>query len=143
MMNDIFRDLIAEGVVCVYLNNILICTKIQEEHRYIVCLVLEWLCQHQLYLKPEKCKFEQQKVEYLGAIISENQVEMDPLKVRGIAEWPTLMNVSDIRKFCSFANYEQRFIKDFSAVCKPLDQLTDSVPWQWGDEEQHVFQELK
>ena len=59
MMNDIFRNLIAKGVVCVYLDNILIFTKTQEEHHRIVCLVLEQLCQHQLYLKPEKCEFEQ------------------------------------------------------------------------------------
>ena len=59
MMNNIFHDLIAEGVVCVYLNDILIFTKTREEHRRIVCLVLEWLHQHQLYLKPEKCEFEQ------------------------------------------------------------------------------------
>ena len=62
------------------------------------------------------------------AIISEKQVEMDLVKVRGIAEWPTLMNVPDVWKFHSFTNYYQCFIKDFSAVCKPLDQLMSNVP---------------
>ncbi|KAG5730194.1 hypothetical protein E4T56_gene11684 [Termitomyces sp. T112] len=70
MMNNIFQDLIAEGVVCVYLNDILIYTKMLEEHHQITCLVLEHLHQHQLYLKPEK------------------SAEMDPVKVAGVAEWP-------------------------------------------------------
>ena len=59
MMNNIFCNLIVEGEVCMYLDNILIFTKTLEEHCCIVCLVLEQLHQHQLYLKPEKCKFEQ------------------------------------------------------------------------------------
>ena len=59
MMNNIFHDLIIEEVVCVYLDNILIFTKTQEEHCHILHLVLECLCQHWLYLKPEEYKFEQ------------------------------------------------------------------------------------
>ena len=84
MMNDIFQDLITEGVVCVYLNDILIFTKTIEEHHRITHIVLERLCEHWLYLKPEKCEFEKTKIEYLGLIISEGQVEMDPVKVAGV-----------------------------------------------------------
>ena len=86
-MNNIFHDLIAEGVVCVYLDNILIFTKTLE-HCCIVCLVLEQLCQHQLYLKPKKCKFKQIWVEYLRLIILHRIVEMDSVKVARVAEWP-------------------------------------------------------
>ncbi|KAG5719807.1 hypothetical protein E4T56_gene7203 [Termitomyces sp. T112] len=70
MMNNIFQDLIAEGVVCVYFNNILIYTKMLEEHHWITCLVLECLCQHQLYLKPEKT------------------AEMNLVRVADVVEWP-------------------------------------------------------
>ena len=86
MMNNIFCDLIAEGVVCVYLDDILILAKTLEEHRCIVCLVLECLHQHQLYLKPEKCEFEQTQVEYLGLIILHGTAEMDPVKVAGVTD---------------------------------------------------------
>ena len=65
MMNDIFPDLIVEGVVRLYLNDILIYTKTLKEHHWITCIILERLCQHQLYLKYKKCKFKQTKVEYL------------------------------------------------------------------------------
>ena len=84
MMNDIFHDLITEGVVCVYLDNILIFTKTLEEHHRVTHLVLECLREYKLFLKPEKCEFERTRIEYLGLIISEGQVEMDPVKVAGV-----------------------------------------------------------
>ena len=90
MMNDIFHDLIVEGVVCVYLNNILIFTKTLKEHHHIVCLVLEQLCHYQLYLRPKKCKFEQTQVKYLELIILHRTVEIDLVKVAGVADWSAL-----------------------------------------------------
>jgi len=57
MMNDIFRTLIAEGIIVVYLNNILIFTKTEEEHKQAVWRVLEILVEHKLFLHPEKCEF--------------------------------------------------------------------------------------
>ncbi|KAF8625280.1 hypothetical protein AX17_006890 [Amanita inopinata Kibby_2008] len=92
MMNDIFRDLISEGTVCVYLDDILIFTHTCEEHRQVTRLVLQRLQEHRLYLKQEKCEFERTRVEYLGLIISEGHVEMDPVKIAGVAEWPTPRN---------------------------------------------------
>jgi len=72
MMNDIFTDMISEGVVVVYLDDILIFTKDLEEHRQITHQVLGRLAEHQLYLRPEKCEFEKTWIEYLGLVISEN-----------------------------------------------------------------------
>jgi hypothetical protein len=69
MMNEIFQDLITEGVVSVYLNDILIFINSMEEHRWITRLVLDRMREHKLYLWPEKCKFEQTRIEYLGVII--------------------------------------------------------------------------
>src|SRR6266487_5802565 len=80
MMNKIFQDLIMEGVVSIYLDDILIFTKTFQEHHRITRLVLERLRQHHLYLKPEKCEFERTRIEYLGLIISEEKAEMDPIK---------------------------------------------------------------
>ena len=74
MMNGIFEDLISEGKVIVYLDDILIFTETLEEHREVVKKVVELLHMHNLFLKPEKCKFEQTEVEYLGVIISHNSV---------------------------------------------------------------------
>jgi hypothetical protein len=97
MMNEIFQDLIMEGVVCVYIDNILIYTRTLEEHRHISWLVMEWLWKHKLYLWLDKCEFEQTQIEYLGLIISKGQAEMDPVKVAGVVDCPN----PRARKRCS------------------------------------------
>jgi len=82
MMNDVFRTVIAEGIVVVYLDDILIFTKTEEEHEWTVRRVLEILMEHKLFLHPEKCAFHQKQIEYLGLVISENKVTMDSVKPR-------------------------------------------------------------
>ena len=78
-MNDIFWNLIVEGIVVVYLDNILIFTKTKEEHAQVVWQVLQVLKENKLFLCPEKCEFYKQWIEYLGLVILENEVFMDPV----------------------------------------------------------------
>jgi hypothetical protein len=96
MINEIFQDLITKGIVSVYLNDILIFTNSLEEHRRITCLVLDCMRDHKLYLRPEKCEFEKTRIEYLSVIISHNKVEMDPVKIAGVADWPTPSNKKEV-----------------------------------------------
>jgi hypothetical protein len=105
MMNEIFQDLITEGVVSVYLNDILIFTNLLEEHCRITCLVLDCMHEHKLYLRPEKCEFEKVRIEYLSIIISHNKVEMDPVKIAGVADWPTPSNKEEVQSFIGFINF--------------------------------------
>jgi hypothetical protein len=105
MMNKIFQDLITEGVVSMYLNDILIFTNSLEEHQWITCLVLDRMREHKLYLRPEKCEFEKVRIEYLGIIISHNKVEMDLVKIAGVADWPTPSNKKEVQSFVSFFNF--------------------------------------
>ena len=86
MINDVFRTVIAEGIVVVYLDNILIFTKMEEEHERAVRRVLEILTEHKLFLCLEKYEFHQKQIEYLGLVISENKVVMDPVKVARVHE---------------------------------------------------------
>jgi len=86
MMNDIFQNLIAEGIVVVYLDNILIFTKTEEEHAQAVRRVLQILKENKLFLHLEKCEFCKQQIEYLGLVISENKVSIDLVKVTGVWE---------------------------------------------------------
>jgi len=84
------------------------------------------LKENKLFLCLEKCEFYKQRIEYLGLVIWEKKVSMDPVKVVGVREWPTLENKTDIQAFLGFVNFYQRFIWDFSAKARPLFDLTYS-----------------
>jgi len=110
MMNDVFRTIIAEGIVVVYLDNILIFTKTEEKHERVVQRVLEILTEHKLFLYPEKCEFHWKQIEYLGVVISENKVAIDPVKVARVCEWPIPENQTDVQAFIEFINFYHCFI---------------------------------
>jgi hypothetical protein len=144
MMNEIFQDLITEGVVSVYLNNILIFTNSLEEHHQITRLVLDHMHEHKLYLRPEKCEFEKTKIEYLGVIISHNKVEMDPVKITGVADWLMPSNEKEVQSFVSLVNFYRRFIPDFSHHAHALFDLTmKDVRCIWGLPQEDSFMKLK
>jgi len=144
MMNDVFRTVIAEGIVVVYLDDILIFTKTEEEHEQAVQRVLEILAEHKLFLRPEKYEFHRKQIEYLRLVISENKVAMDPVKVVGVCEWPVPENWTDVQAFIGFINFYRRFIQDFSTIARPLFDLTHSdQAWNWGTKEQEAFECLK
>src|SRR5882724_4747367 len=145
MMNNIFKELIDEGVVTIYMDNILIFGgHTREQHHKIVVQVLDILHKHCLYLKAEKCTFEQPTVEYLSLNLSEGHMEMDPVKVAGVQDWPTPRNVTEVQSFVGFVNFYRHFIQDFSHIAKPLHKLTKvGEEWRWANEEQASFEELK
>ena len=88
MMNVIFAEEIAEGQLIVYMDDILIATKDNIQfHEKCIHRMLEKLKKHDLYLKPEKCAFKQHKIEFLGVILENGTVQMDPAKARGVADW--------------------------------------------------------
>ena len=88
MMNFIFRELINEGYVTIYMDDILIHMPNDVQlHRRVVNDVLRILADNNLYLKPQKCQFEATEVKYLGVIISEDHIAMDPVKVNGVKNW--------------------------------------------------------
>jgi len=86
MMNDIFQDLIAKGIMVVYLDDILIFTRTEEKHAKAIRQILQILQENKLFLCPEKCEFCKEQIEYLGLLISENEVSIDPVKIVGVRE---------------------------------------------------------
>jgi hypothetical protein len=105
-MNTEFIDLTATGKVIIYMDDILIATLDNiTEHQKLVHQVLERLRKLDLYLKPSKCVFETRKIEFLGVILENSTVTMDPVKITGVEEWKTPKNVKDICEFLRFCNF--------------------------------------
>jgi len=117
----------------------LIFTKTEKEHEQAVQRVLEILAEHKLFLRLEKYEFHRKQIEYLGLVISENKVAMDPVKVAGVHNWPIPENWTDVQAFIGFINFYRRFIRDFSTIARPLFDLTCSnKAWSWDTKEQEV-----
>jgi len=138
-MNNIFHDM-TNIFVIIYLNDILIFSKNLDEHKIHVQNVLEWLQEHNLHTKPEKCKFHTTSIEYLGIIITPEGVCMDPRKVQAILQWPEPRKVKELQSFLGFTNFYQWFINNYSGITKPLNSLLQgNTPWKWTEQCESVF----
>jgi RNase H-like domain found in reverse transcriptase len=99
---------------------------------------------HNLFLKPEKCTFEQPSIGFLSVWITQGKVQMDDTKVEKVHNWRTPTNVTEIHKFLGFTGYYHYFIKDYLKITRPLLQLTHlQTPWSWNREEQTAFETLQ
>jgi len=106
--------------------------------------MLDELEANDLYLKPEKCAFEQDKIEYLGVIVGKGRLHMDPKKLKGVADYPVPRNPTDIRAFLGLCSYYRYFIPHFSQITWPLLQLTRKTEaWHWDEPQHKAFEELK
>jgi len=142
-MNSIFADLADLGHLVVYLDDILLFHSTLHDLHELTHEVLRRLAKYDLYLKPEKCFFDQNSIEYLGVIVSEGNVRMDPAKVQGITQWPRPTKVKEIQSFLGFCNFYRRFIHDYSKIAHPLHQLTKrDTPFDWTVACQSAFDTL-
>jgi len=143
MMNKILRDLINEGKVAAFVDNVLVGTE-TEGHNEIVEEILRRLEKNDLYIKLEKCVWKARKIGFLGVIIGSNRIEMEAEKVNRVLSWPQPKNVKDIRKFLGLANYYRRFIKDFAQIARLINVLTQKdEKWRWEETQQKAFDGLK
>jgi len=122
-MNEILRDMINEGKVAAFVNDVLIGTETEEGHDEIVEEVLRRLEENDLYVKPEKCAWKVQKVNFLGVVMGQGKIKMKEDKVARVLNWPVPKMVRDIRKFLGLANYYRQFVKDFVRLARPLNNL--------------------
>jgi hypothetical protein len=143
LMNKVFMEYLNRFVV-VFIDDILIFSKVMEEHEEHLRLVLEKLRSNQLYAKFSKCEFWLTKVAFLGHVTSAGGVSVDPGKVKDVLNWMPPTTVSEIRSLLGLAGYYHRFIKDFSKIAKPMMKLLEkNKPFEWTKECQASFEELK
>jgi hypothetical protein len=144
MMNMILKPLIDQGVIQVYIDDILVYTSTHKENIAVMQETLQILEEHSLYLKREKCKFFMDELTYLGVVISGSGVCMDPEKVSAILDWPIPLLKTQVQCFLGICNFYQKFIKDFSKIAHPLHDLTKkSDNWAWNLKANGAFIALK
>ena len=94
-------------------------------------------------LKPSKCQFHRMETEYLGFIISQEGIKVDPVKTKAIRTWARPTRKKEIQSFQGFCNFYRRFIEGFSKIAKPLYQLTEKdKKWEFGEKQQQAFENL-
>ena len=137
----------------VYMDNIAIHTakhphETEEQHttchREYIHWMLDKLEEHDLYLKPEKCQFEKDEIEYLGVIVGKGHLQMSPKKLQGIADWSPPKNPTEVCSFLGFTGYYRYFVPNYSKIAQPLlDLIKKATPWHWGEAQHRAFEELK
>ncbi|GJU68618.1 ty3-gypsy retrotransposon protein [Tanacetum coccineum] len=148
LMNDVlscsfFFPYYLRKFVLVFFDYILIYSSTWQLHLEHLTMVLHCLQEHQLYAKLSKCSFGQQRIEYLGHIVTGAGVEMDPAKVTAVANWPIPTSVSQLRAFLGLTGYYRRFIKQYSSIAHPLTTLLQKNNFKWSHEGQSAFEKLK
>ncbi len=122
-MNDVLWNFLNDFCQ-VYLDDILIYSKMRKKHRDYVKLVLSWLCKAELQMNIRKCEFNVEETVFLEVIVSELNLYMNLSKVTVIVSWITSINLKEIQNFVKFVNFYRRFIKNFSKLVKSFTQLT-------------------
>jgi RNase H-like domain found in reverse transcriptase/Reverse transcriptase (RNA-dependent DNA polymerase)/Integrase zinc binding domain/Chromo (CHRromatin Organisation MOdifier) domain/Retroviral aspartyl protease len=143
LMQRIFH-LHLDRFTIVYLDDILVYSKSEDEHEKHLRTVLQLLRTNKLYAKLSKCSFYQKEIEFLGHVVSEEGVYMERKKMQDIHEWPRPKSVQEIRSFLGLAGFYRKFIKDFSRISSSLTELLKkNAKFKWTQQHQQALEELK
>ena len=137
-----------------YLDDIIIFSDTKEEHIKRLEAVFQKLMTAGLKLKPTKCFFFKDEIEYLGHVVSGKGISTNPKKIEAVTKWPTPKTVYDVRSFLGFVGYYRRFIKNFSKISKPIREVITGLENQskkaakktyigWSDAADTAFEQLK
>lgn len=141
-MNDVFRAHLRKFVL-VFFNDILIYSVDWQTHLSHLEQVLQLLAHHKLFAKFSKCQFGVTRVDYLGHIISFEGVAADPSKLQAIQDWPAPHSLTALRGFLGLSGYYRRFVKNYAAIAGPLTDLLKQNAFQWSEQAQSAFEQLK
>nr|GEX21668.1 putative reverse transcriptase domain-containing protein [Tanacetum cinerariifolium] len=143
LMNQVCKPYFDKFVI-VFIDDILIYSKNNEDHEVHLKLLLELLKKERLYAKFSKCEFWLEGVHFLGHVVNHNGIYMDPSKIEAIKNWKSPTTPFEIRSFLGLAGYYRCFIVNFSKIAKPLTSLTKkNKKYEWGIEQEEAFQTLK
>ncbi|MCQ7285351.1 reverse transcriptase family protein, partial [Salmonella enterica] len=123
LMNRVYKPYLDKFVI-VFIDDILIYSRTKAEHEQHLRTILELLKKEQLYAKFSKCEFWIREVQFLGHVVNENGIHVDPAKIEAIKNWNAPKTPTEVRQFLGLAGYYRRFIENFSKISQPLTSLT-------------------
>ncbi|GJT81889.1 putative reverse transcriptase domain-containing protein [Tanacetum coccineum] len=127
-----------------FIDDILIYSRNEEEHANHLRIILELLRKEKLYAKFSKCDFWIHIVQFLGHLIDSQGLHVDPAKIEAVKNWTSPTTPTEVRQFLGLTGYYRRFIQGFSKITKPLTKLTQkNKSYIWGEEQESAFQLLK
>ncbi len=142
-MDDLFREELFKFLI-VYLDDIIVFSDSFEQHLEHLEIVFKKLQDANLYLNPEKCQLVQERINYLGHVISSKGIETNGDKTEAIRAMEPPRNLKQLRSFLGMAGYYRRFIRDFATLADPLHKLLKKdKDWEWNDQCRYAFLELK
>ena len=128
----------------VYLDDVIVLGRTFKEHLSNLKEVFDKFREARLKLKASKCALCQEKVEFLGHIVSADGVATDPKKTEKVANWPVPRSRREVQQFLGLANYYRRFVQDYARIAKPLHRLTEKhTTFKWTRECEHSFENLR
>jgi hypothetical protein len=143
LMNKVFMEYLDKFVI-VFIDDILVYSKTEEEHEEHLRLVLGALREHQLYAKFTKCQFWLKEVGFLGHVLSAWGVSVDPSLIKSIMERKPPTNPTEVRSFLGLAGYYRKFVQGFSSIAEPLALLLKKgKKFEWTNKCEESFQEFK
>ncbi|KAD3336881.1 hypothetical protein E3N88_32400 [Mikania micrantha] len=143
LMNRVCKPYLDKFFI-VFIDDILIYSQTKEDHEQHLKLILELLAKERLYAKFSKCEFWLREVQFLGHVINEKGIHVDPSKIEAIKQWEAPRTPSEIRQFLGLDGYYRHFIKNFSKIAQPLTMLTQKDrKFDWEEKQEKAFQLLK
>eukprot|EP00253_Pinus_taeda_P013169 PITA_13169 len=144
LMNEMLKEFIGKFTI-VYLDDILIFSRMKGEHLQHVRTVLEKLQQNKLLINLKKCTFLQKELVYLGFVVAENELKMDPEKIAAIINWPSPKSLFEVHSFHGLASFYRKFIRNFIEIHAPMLETIKkaSQAFCWTKAAEDSFQLLK
>lgn len=143
VMNKVLGPMYNQFVIC-YLDDVLIFSDTIEEHKEHVRKTLDALLEHKLFVKPSKCQWAQEEVEYCGHLIGKNGWRVAPSKIEAVNDFKVFQSHTHIQQFLGLTNYMSVFVDKYADIALPLTKLqSGKTPWKWGPDEINAVAKLK